>query len=305
MDLRQMEIVQAIAETGSFTGAGKKLHLSQSAVSRQVLLLEAELNDTLFLRVGRRIKITPAGDAVVRLSQRVFSDVKETLTQLTDAQTELSGTIHLAGGMTICLYVFPELLKEYRRRHPRMDVKITTGSTSGLVERVRAGAADLALLTLPIVESDLVSVPVMSEEMLLVTHPTHPLARSKRIAPADLSQQRFVLFEPGSNSRRVIDEFFLTQQIEPKIVMETENVEILKGLARSGMGITIIPYQAVAREVRSGQLFCARMTGVRLERQTGWIYPRSNRVPRMIEQMMRAFDQIKPRLKLSPGRSGI
>ena len=64
MDLRQLEIVQAVAETGSFTGAGRKLHVSQSAISRQILLLEDELNETIFLRVGRRIRITPAGDAL-------------------------------------------------------------------------------------------------------------------------------------------------------------------------------------------------------------------------------------------------
>jgi DNA-binding transcriptional LysR family regulator len=76
VDLRQLEIVQAVAETGSFTGAGRKLHVSQSAISRQVLLLEDELNETIFLRVGRRIRITPTGEALVQLGHRVFGDIK-------------------------------------------------------------------------------------------------------------------------------------------------------------------------------------------------------------------------------------
>ncbi|HXH05519.1 MAG TPA: LysR family transcriptional regulator [Vicinamibacterales bacterium] len=300
MDLRQLEIVRAIAETGSFTGAGRKLHVSQSAISRQVMLLEEELNETLFLRLGRRVRITPAGEAIVRLSQRVFSDIKETVTLLGDAQPELSGTIRLAAGMTICLYVFPLLLKEYRRRHPRMEVKVVTGATPRLVRKLRTGAADLGLLTLPIEEPELETVPVMREELLVVGPPSHPLARQKRIRAQDLVRQRFVLFETGSNSRRVIEEFFLREQIRPQVVMETENVEILKALVRIGMGITIIPYQAVAREVRSGHLFCRRIEGVQLVRQTGWVYPRATRVPRMLEEMFRAFTHVMPRLKLTP-----
>ena len=82
--------------------------------------------------------------------------------------------------------------------------------------------------------------------------------------------------------------------------METENVEILKALVRSEMGITIIPYQAVAREVRSRQLFCARISGAPLVRYTGWVYQRSNKVPRMLDEMFKAYQRILPKLNLSP-----
>jgi DNA-binding transcriptional LysR family regulator len=300
MDLRQLEIVQAVAETGSFTGAGRKLRVSQSAISRQVLLLEAELNESLFLRVGRRIRITPAGDALVQLSHRVFGDIRETITVIGESQQVLSGTIRLAGGMTVCMYVFPMLLQEYRRHHSMVEVKLITGPAQRLLHEIRTGAADLGFITLPVQEPELVTVPAMEEEMLLVAHPSHPLAKKKRIVPQDLAQQPFVLFEAASNSRRLIDEFFVKERIQPRIVMETENVEILKALVRSEMGVTIIPYQAVAREVRSGQLACARISGPHLVRQTGWVYQRANRVPRMLEEMFKAFERILGKLHLSP-----
>ena len=301
MDLRQFEIVQAVAETGSFTGAGRKLHVSQSAISRQVLLLEEELREPLFLRHGRRIRITSAGEALLSLSRRVFNDVKETVTLIGESRQTLTGSLRLAGGMTVCLYVFPALLKEYCRLHPKVDVKLITGNSPRLVQEVRSGVTDLGFITLPVNEPDLVAVPAMDEELLLVTHPTHPLARSRRIGSHDLARQPFVLFESGSNSRRVIEEFFVKEKIHPDIVMETENVEILKALVRTGMGVTIIPYQAVAREVRSGHLFCARIAETTLMRQTGWVYQRSSRIPRTIEEMFRAFERIRSRLRLTPG----
>lgn len=301
MDLRQLEIVQAVAETGSFTGAGRKLHVSQSAISRQILLLEDELNESIFLRVGRRIRITPAGESLVQLSHRVFGDIKETVTVIGESQQTLSGTIRLAGGMTVCMYVFPQLLQEYRRHHSHVEVKLITGTSQRLLQEIRSGAADLGFITLPVNESELVTVPAMEEEMLLVAHPAHPLAKKKRIQPQDLAQQPFVLFEAASNSRRVVDTFFIKERIEPRIVMETENVEILKALVRSEMGVTIIPYQAVAREVRMRQLFCARISGAHLVRHTGWVYQRSNKVPRMLEEMFKAYQRILPKLNLSPG----
>ena len=300
MDLRQLEIVKTIAETGSFTAAGQKLRVSQSAVSRQILLLEDELREPVFLRIGRRIRITPAGDALLRMSQRIFDDIKETRAAISDKQQVMSGTIRLVGGMTVCLYVFPELLKEYRRLHPGMEIKVTTGATPRLIKKLRQGTADLALLTLPNEEPDMVTVPVLTEELLLVTDPTHPLAKRRRVVAQDLVRQPFVLFELGSNSRRVIDAFFVKEQIQPRIVCQTENVEILKALVRSGQGITIIPYQAVDREVRSGQLCCMRIVGQPMIRQTGWVYMRANRVPRMIEEMIRTLERVLPKLRTSP-----
>src|SRR6187399_1296289 len=156
MDLRQLEIIRAIADSGSFTAAGEKLHVSQSAISRQILLLEDELGEPVFHRIGRRIRITPAGEALLQLSHRVFQDLQETVTGISEKQESLRGALRLVGGMTVCLYVFPML---------------------------RSGGGDLGLLTLPIDASDLIAVPVLEEELLVATYPNHPLAMKRRIAP--------------------------------------------------------------------------------------------------------------------------
>ena len=300
MDLRQLEIIRAIAETGSFTAAGHKLHVSQSAISRQILLLEDELKEPVFLRVGRRIRITPAGESLLQLSHRVFQDLKDTTAGITDSQESLRGTVRLLGGMTVCLYVFPALLTELKRQHPEIELKLMSGSSEQCLARLRSGAGDLALLTLPIEQPDLVTVPVLQEELLVVTAAKHPLSRKKKVLPQDLVRQPFVLFESGSNTRRSIDEFFVSARIEPQIVMETENVEIIKALVRNGLGITIIPYQAVAREVTSGQMHCARIEGRSLVRETGWIYPKMSRTPRAVQEVIKAFERVRPKLKLAP-----
>ena len=299
MDLRQLEILQAIAETGSFTACGRKLHVSQSAISRQIALLEDELGEPLFLRVGRQVRMTPAAEALVQLGQRVFLDVRETVGTITDRTRDLRGMLRLSGGMTVCLYIFPALVKQLRRTHPGLDVRMMVATAGRSVEQIRAGHVDAGLLTLPVDEPDLVTLPVLREELLLVTMPGHPLAKRKKITAQDLAGEPFVLFEAGSGTRRVIDRFFLSENIEPNVVMDTENVEIIKAMVKTGLGIGIVPYMAVAREVRARQFFCTRIEGHELFRETGWVYPRANRTPRMIDELLSAFEKVRGRLPLA------
>src|SRR5262245_35797235 len=181
MDLRQLEILQAIAETGSFTASGRKLHVSQSAISRQILLLEEELGEPLFLRVGRHVRMTPAAETLVQLGQRVFRDVRETVEAITDRTRALRGTLRVAGGMTVCLYVFPPLLKHLKRVHPQLDIRLTVATATRSVDEIRAGRVDAGLLTLPVEESDLVTVPVLRGELLLVNPANDPRTRKRRL----------------------------------------------------------------------------------------------------------------------------
>jgi DNA-binding transcriptional LysR family regulator len=145
-----------------------------------------------------------------------------------------------------------------------------------------------------------VVVPALREELMLLMPPDHPLAAKRRVLPKDLALEPFVLFEPLSNTRRTIDRLFTQVGIEPRVVLETENVEILKALVASGMGLSIIPFQSVDDEVRAGKLACARISGHVLERETGWVYPRSSHMPRALQELMRTLETIRGTLKLAP-----
>ena len=106
-----------------------------------------------------------------------------------------------------------------------------------------------------------------------------------------------MLFETGSITRRLVEEFFTRERIEPDIIMETENVEIIKAMVRNGLGISIIPWQAAAADVQSKQLFCSRISRrTRSMRQTGWLYPKMSRLPRTVSEVMSVFETVRPRL---------
>ena len=205
--------------------------------------------------------------------------------------------------MTVCLYVFPPLLKEFRRRHPDVDIKVITGGTPRLLRKLRSGAADLGLFTLPNDDPALQRPSRYPRGTAArLRRPGIDCATAGRCRPRRSCGQPFILFEGGSNTRRVIDEFFVRADIKPRVVAETENVEIIKSMVASGLGISIVPYQSVAREIRGGSLAIARIDGLNLVRETGWVHLKADRVPRMVREMMDTLTRILPRLRLASAR---
>jgi len=300
MDLRQLEMFRAVAEQGTFTKAAERLHVSQSAVSRQVQLLEEELGGVLLHRSGRGVTLTEAGELLLRMTHRVERDVQEALAQISQTHSLQRGVLHIGGGMTVCLYVLPRLLKKYRRQYPRVDFRVTTGSSDKILELMRAHDVDVALLTLPIVSKDIEVLPALSEEMVIVTAPGHPLSRERTVDPKSLARYPLILYEAGSNTRKVLDRFFQEEGVPVEVAMETENVEIIKAMVASGLGVTIVPYTPVAKDVRAGRIAYARFRGRRLVRETGWVFLKSEYRPRAAMELIRVFDDIKGELRTAP-----
>ncbi len=300
MDLRQLEMFRAVAEQGTFTRAADRLHVSQSAVSRQVQLLEEELGGSLLRRGAKGVSLTEAGELLLRMTHRIERDVEEARAEISQTHTLQRGILHLGGGMTVCLYILPRLLKRYRRLYPGVDIQITTGSSEKILELVRAHEVDLSLLTLPILAKDMEVVPVMKEEMVVVTAPGHPLAREKTIEPKSIGKFPLVLYEAGSNTRKVLDQFFLEEGISAEVAMATENVEIIKAMVAINLGVTVVPYTPVAKDVKSGRLACARIRGRRLFRETGWVFLKAEHPPRAMTELLKVFDEMKDQFRTRP-----
>jgi DNA-binding transcriptional LysR family regulator len=293
MDVRQLEMFRAVAEEGGFTRAAQRLKVSQSAVSRQVKLLEEELGGLLLHRTGKGVTVTAQGELLLKAANRIHRDLQDVAWQISETQKLQRGMLSLGGGMTVCMYVLPRLLKKFRSLYKEVDLRVTSGTSEAILRLVRNHQVDLGLLTLPIVATDLEVQPVLKEEMVVVTAPRHPLSRERTVDAKSLGRFPLVLFERGSNTRKVLDQFFLQEQIPVEVAMETENVEIIKAMVASGLGISVIPYAAIARDMRAGRFGWTRLRGRRIYREAGWVYLKSDHVPRAIPELLRVFDLIK------------
>jgi DNA-binding transcriptional LysR family regulator len=304
MDIRQLEMFLAVAEEGGFTRAGERLHVSQSAISRQIGLLEKELGGPLFNRHGRRVSLTHSGEILVRTAYNLFREMQHVVEQVSDVHELRRGRLRLAGGMSVCMYVLPRLLKRYRRLHPDVDVRVSSGSSEVILRKLRSHEMDLALLTLPVIAKDLEVIPVLKEEMVVVTAPRHPLARKRVVDAREIAKFPLILYETGSRTRETIENFLREEDVPADVVMETENAEIIKAMVGSGIGITVLSHATVAPDLRHKRLAFARIRGRKLYRETGWVYVKSDYVPRTVTEMLRVFELIHEEFtsKLPAGR---
>ena len=302
MDVRQLEMFRAVAEEGTFTRAAERLHVSQSAITRQLQLLEYELGTLLLRRTHHGVVLTPDGEVLLTTANRINSEIVDAVSQISGARDLQRGILSLGGGMTVALYVFPKLLKKFRSLYNNVELKVTTGEADTLLRLLRIRQIDLALLTLPIVAPDLEVMPVLKEEMVVITAGNHPLGREHTVDARKLARYPFVLFESGSNTRKVVDDFFREAGVAVNVVMQTENVEIIKAMVASGLGISFLPYAAIASESRTGRFAWVRVRGHKLYRETAWIYMKSEYIPRAVTEVLRVFDGMKKQFGGNPPR---
>ena len=296
MDIRQFEMFQAIVDTGSFTRAGEQLYVSQSAISRQIKLLEEELGDQVFKRIHRKIYLTPTGEVLLHYTRKIFNEIRLMTSEISDLTHLRRGYLRLAGGMSICTYLFPSLVKEYQQRYPNVELTIATGTNDEILRLLKTNQVDLALLSLPFQDEDLEIYPALTEEMVLVMEDQHPLSTRDRITFKDLTPYTFIHFERGSNTRKLLDEIFQEEKLHFSNNMELENVEITKPLVAIGLGISIIPYPAVVKDGENKSLYYRRIQGRRIYRELGWVSLKSDYTIRALKQLLGLFEEMKDQL---------
>lgn len=292
MDLRQLEMFVAVADNSSFTGAGRQLRVAQSAISRKIGLLEYELGEDLFRRVYKKIYITPAGMAFLKYARRILQDLRNAAMEISEYSRLEWGQVRIGGGLMSCIYVLPPILEKFKELHPRIDLDLTTGSTEALVTKLRENSIDIGVLTLPVKGPDLEVVPLYNEEMVVVASTKQgSLAKKRSITPEEIAKHPLILFPRETNTRVVLNEFFERAGITPRVVMEAENVAMIKPLVKINMGISIIPIGAAMEELKRKELHWLRIEGHRLDRQVGLVYLKSENMPKILAELIRLFKE--------------
>lgn len=293
MDLRQLEMLRAVAENSSFTLAGQQLHVAQSAISRKIKLLEDELGEKMFKRVNKRIFLTPAGGVMLRYANRIFQQIRDASLEITDLAQLNQGLLRVGSGMTACMYLLPPVIEKFQARYPNVDIQVQTGTAALMLPKVRDGSIDIGVVTLPVDVPDLETVLCTREEMVLVASPKNrKLAGRHVIRPEELPALKMILFHPSTSTRKLIDDYFARMGIAPSVVMESENVATIKPLVRINLGMSILPLPSVSAEVKRGELICLRMAGEKLTREIGLVFHKSHYHPKLLLEFIALFQQI-------------
>lgn len=254
MDIRQLNTFLTVARLRSFTKAAQSLDYAQSSVTSQIQQLEIELEVKLFERLGHCIALTMEGEKLLPFAEQIIKlshEAKNTL----DSSDIPRGTLTIGATESLCVTRLPMLLKEYRLRYPDVEIAIKFGNCNEFKDLLKNNAIDIAFFLEPKeIKGDFVTGYKMSEPMVIVAPPGHPLVKKEFVSPEDLTGEPLILTEKSCSYRMLFENMLTRHAVKPRSIIETGNVQAIKQLAMSGLGITFLPFIAVEEECAQNRL---------------------------------------------------
>jgi DNA-binding transcriptional LysR family regulator len=249
MEIRQLQIFQALAEELHFTKAAARVHCVQSNVTTQIRSLEEELGTPLFDRLAKRVVLTDAGRRFLPYAEKVLSTLDEAHCAMVQDSVP-AGPLSVGAPESVLTYRLPGVLSEFRKLYPKVALTFRPYNDEKLVHSLEVGKFDLAVWMVDSVDSDrLKSVRLRNEEILLFASPEHPLATKKKVEPKDLSGQTLLLTEAGCGYRKKLDQVLALQGIRPGNITEFSGVEAIRECVSMGMGLGLLPEVVIAGEM--------------------------------------------------------
>ncbi len=263
--LRQLKVFEAVARHLSFSRAAEELHLTQPAVSMQVKSLEGEAGLALFEQVGKKIHLTDAGRELARRS-RAIADELRAAGEALDAMRGLEqGRLHIAAVST-AKYFAPPMLARFLRAHPAVKLELSVDNREAVIERLAANEIDLAIMGRPPVDLETVAEPFARHPHVMVAAPGHPLAGKRRIALARVAEEPFILREPGSGTRGLLEKLFADHGLAIRVAMQMASNETIKQAVQAGMGLSLLSRHTLGLELESGRLVELDVVGLPIVR---------------------------------------
>jgi len=286
--------LQAFSEVialGSFSAAAARLNLTQPAVSLQVRQLERRLGVRLIERLGRRATASAAGAELMQHIRRLEGTMAGLVDAMAQHASGAAGRVRLGTGGTACIHLLPPLLRDLRHRFPSLEIVVVTGNTPDILRAIEENTVDLGLVTLPAPGRMFQVTPILEDPFVAIAAADD--RRLPRIAtPAALAAVPVVLYEPGANTRRLVDEWFLRAGLSPKPVMELGNVEAIKELVGAGLGCGVLPRMAMGRAEGRTRLVRRPLTPA-LNRTLGMVIRHDKPLHRALREVVAALGRLR------------
>src|SRR6266536_2719235 len=254
MELTQLEFFIKVVEEGSFSKAAERVYRTQPAVSIAVKRLQEEIGAPLFERSQKTPELTELGELVYDYAKRILALRDQTLEAVEELKSLERGRVRIGANESTSLYLLPHLILAYRALHPNIRVEIFRHTSDRLPREVLDRNVDFALLAFEPVDSDLESFPVLRDELVLITHPDHALAKRDSVSVKDLGAESFLAHNVKTGSRHKVMETFALKHTPLNITLELATVETIKRFVQLKIGIAFVPRMCVAEELERGSL---------------------------------------------------
>jgi DNA-binding transcriptional LysR family regulator len=266
LTIRQLRALATVQKTRSVTAAANQLHLTQPAVTLQLRNLQQLAGLPLIQRTGDGMLLTDAGREVLTLCERVEAAIADCQTSLEMIAGKTAGRVSI-GAVSTSKYFVPFAISGFSKLHPSIEIKLTIGNRQEISEALRGYELDFAIMGRPPTGIDM-DVHLIGDHPHVIIAPTaHRLARKPRLALADLANETFLMREPGSGTRGLMENFFETAGVRPKIGMAMSSNETIKQAVIAGLGIAFISAHTVATELDERRLVTLDVDGLPIVRQ--------------------------------------
>jgi len=262
------------------------LHLTASAVSIQLKLLEEAVHTPLIERVGRGVRLTAAGEQMARYAGRILDLWREAGDEMAMQRGVFSGILRVAA-VTTAEYLLPPLLVTFAQAHPQVKVKLSVGNRDLIVHQLASQETDVAIMGRPPGELKTDSTAFARHPMAFIAAPTHATSQRGRMALADLADANLLVRERGSGTRTTLERLYKDANLPLRIGSELSSNEAIKQLCLAGFGAAFLSLHTCALELEAGLLKVLSLPGNPLERQ--WFV--MHLAGRQLPQVAQVFEQ--------------
>lgn len=266
LELRHLDLVRAVVEEGGLTRAGKRLGLSQSALSHQLRDVEEQFGVSLFHRVGRHLALAPAGERILRTARLVMPEIERTEMDLRYNSSQTPGTIRLSAECYTCYTWLPGILRRFGRKYPMVDLKVMTQTIEAPIQALLKNELDVAMVSQPARDHRIKISIVADDELVVVTAAGHSLADRKYLRPKDFGSETLFCYPPISTSPLYL-KVLRPAGIWPKNLSEIPLTEAIMELVKTGFGIAVLARRIIRPYLASGDYRAIPITGRGLRRR--------------------------------------
>lgn len=297
--VRQLRVFDAVARHLSFSRAAEELHLSQPAVSMQVKALEAQAGLPLLEQVGKKVYLTEAGRVVHARANTVIRELSEADEALAALQGLTEGRLPIAVVST-AKYFAPPLLARFLQAHPAVQLELAIDNREAVIAKLGANEVDLAIMGRPPANLDTAAQPFAPHPHVVIAPAGHPLAGRRHIRLEDLAKERFVVREPGSGTRTLLEKHFADRGLAVPVAMQMASNETIKQAVIAGLGLSFLSRHTLGLELAAGRLVALDVVGMPLLREWYVVHLSPKRLS-PVASACRAFILAEaPRLLASP-----
>jgi LysR family transcriptional regulator, regulator for metE and metH len=294
LEVRHLKLLAAVAETGSVTEAGKRLHLTQSALSHQLRDAEEKLGTALFLRLGKKMVLTPAGEKLLSSARRVLEELACVESQIDGLNGATRGVIRLSTECYTCYHWLPPLLQKFHHKFRHVEVTIDAEATSDPAKALLEGKLDVAIMSGPPRNKSLRLTPMFEDELVLVMAPDHRLTAFSCVHARELGGETVLCYPPREDST-LVNKVMRPAGVEPERILEVPLTEAILQMAAAGTGIGLMAHWAVGPQLEAGKIAVRRVGNREVRRQWHAVTLRNQPSPPHLVEFLQLLSGFSPK----------